>query len=989
MYLDGWHGLAVSAVLRAIAEDPPPPLKNKFDKIIHVDCSRWKSRRAVQMEIADQLKLSQRTMSIFARQDEEDDYSGVDEGSRLEIEAVGAEIHRVLQGRIWLMVFHNGSDSTVDVHHFGIPEPRWAAFGSKVLWTFRGRLRLNEQISDNVDKSHYHTEIGFSYEPDYLKLLAEEAREIASYTNKACITPEIATECCLYLLSLNSKGGSIVSYNWATHASNYWVCDGIIEGGQEDRAWNDSVTLSQEIKLEDYSFNTLPEFGKDLKTPQERWMFATNEAGEKKNVPQTSTSFFLANSIVSSYMFLHARKLRVLKLCRCSFSFSTPPFYFCNSLRFLGLDNCQNEEQIGEGKKGDGPTQNQAQIGEDEKQDSANMDFFQSLWVLDIQCTDWTLSANAVDKMSTNIREVNVRKGRIWGHQNLAWGRLRNLRNLRVTEPISSWETGHKDEFIGMVKLELLDLSGNQTIRVLPSLSGATGLKTLVLDFCVRLQQVGPEGFLPKSLESFSFDAGSDQKSEAKIFKICLAGCIHLRNIKLRGALPHLEELDLSRTRVRKLDLSEMVVQVPRLERVFLISCKQLRAIMWCNGHKKLKVLCIDTHGEEVRDPPGPDSSLYPCNHQHMIYNANAVTGDIRLIQSLFQHGMLRTESSYLNLNNKPASSSKAKVRSSGKADIGQYFYEHVAVGQTMNSGADMLLEGFATHDDIPWPMPLGLHVDIGDGIRLTDVENTSAIEAIHNYLVHHTHSLHVHDNASITTILPKSVFHAGTYSSGHAVFFKWCRIERCPELREVFVSDHDMLSYAFNWLETILVAHLLKAICIWSKGIHDRYFVRLQSIYLYSCPRLKFIKRISGLDFSLPCLEILHVVSCGDIRIMFPTYEKPSSEEVAAGVKHQGIMVFPKLKRIHLYELHSLQHICEIKMLAPSLENVMLRGCSGLRRLPAVGQDRHPIVNCEKDLWERLEWDGLDAGHHPSLYQLHHSANYREDKLPRGTVLR
>lgn len=43
IYFDGWKGLAASAVLRAIAEHPPPSLLKKFDKIVHVDCSRWKS----------------------------------------------------------------------------------------------------------------------------------------------------------------------------------------------------------------------------------------------------------------------------------------------------------------------------------------------------------------------------------------------------------------------------------------------------------------------------------------------------------------------------------------------------------------------------------------------------------------------------------------------------------------------------------------------------------------------------------------------------------------------------------------------------------------------------------------------------------------------------------------------------------------------------------------------------------------------------------
>jgi hypothetical protein len=88
--------------------------------------------------------------------------------------------------------------------------------------------------------------------------------------------------------------------------------------------------------------------------------------------------------------------------------------------------------------------------------------------------------------------EVHINNGRIW-HNNLAWRRLLNLHKLRVVEPTKPWETETRDEFMDMVNLELLDLSWNNTTQVLPSLSGATGLKTLILDGCVGLEHIGPQ----------------------------------------------------------------------------------------------------------------------------------------------------------------------------------------------------------------------------------------------------------------------------------------------------------------------------------------------------------------------------------------------------------------------------------------------------------------------------------------------------------------
>nr|CAB3481989.1 unnamed protein product [Digitaria exilis] len=61
--------------------------------------------------------------------------------------------------------------------------------------------------------------------------------------------------------------------------------------------------------------------------------------------------------------------------------------------------------------------------------------------------------------------------------------------------------------------------------------------------------------------------------------------------------------------------------------------------------------------------------------------------------------------------------------------------------------------------------------------------------------------------------------------------------------------------------------------------------------------------------------------------------------------------------------------------MLAPMLETIRIRGCPNLLRLPALrGRKagmKKPAVEVEKDVWDALEWDGVDAGHHPSLYEM------------------
>lgn len=106
-----------------------------------------------------------------------------------------------------------------------------------------------------------------------------------------------------------------------------------------------------------------------------------------------------------------------------------------------------------------------------------------------------------------------------------------------------------------MLKLEILDLSKNTMIQVLPSLCGASEPQNTILDDCVVLEQVGPQG-LPPSLESFSF--ASREGNKAKISSISLAGCSSLVNFTLRGPLQNLRGLDLSGTMIKMLDLRDV-----------------------------------------------------------------------------------------------------------------------------------------------------------------------------------------------------------------------------------------------------------------------------------------------------------------------------------------------------------------------------------------------------------------------------------------------
>ncbi|XP_066353315.1 uncharacterized protein [Miscanthus floridulus] len=952
IYFEGWLGLGASAVLRAIAEQPPPSLREKFDRIIHIDCSMWKSRRALQRVIADELKLTQQVVAIDA-QDEEDDFSGVDHGSRAEVRGVMAAITRYLVQYRSLVVFHNGSDGMVDLTSCGIPQPE--IFNTKVLWTFRGRLRLNAEIHRKVDNSDPFFYAMADHHSSWNAYLEEDAREIALHMQKLGlgVTPKIATECCLYLLSLNNQAKKMIDYNWATHASCYWVCDGIIGGGQDNQTWEVAHALQQHIRLEDYSSNAELMVSVDMLDLSSKQWISITESYFKEVPPEATTLFYGSKKSspqavsLPSDKFHKADQLRVLKLCGCTFSFSSPPFHCCHNLRFLGLDRCMDGLQHGEEEE------------EEEKTGERAVEIFQRLWVLDVCHTDWPLAfpLETEEQVSTNIREVHINNGSIW-RSNLAWRRLPNLHKLQVVKPTSPWET-----YQG----------------------------------------------LPSSLESFSLDAGRDHENEARISRISLAGYTILSDFILRGSLPNLEELDLSHTAIKILDLGA-VVEVKNLQRLFLMGCGQLRSISWPKTKMyKLRLLCIDTRarGGEVdnRKPTwSRDCSLmvYQQDEVKEYCHASIAVADMRFLQSLeflWTRETIRCDKWNLCLS----STSDDDGRGCHKEKMGS----HYSTGQL--AAALSLPKSLTYHDisneqisakiDISSSsssaqfLPLDLHMDIGEGISdVTDKSSKRARDAIRS-VMNSVQSLHVHDSSSITSVAPEHTFGTDIMNG-----LEWCCVERCLKLDTVFATNYYWECFAN--LEIFWAAHLLMARSVWSRprnrGLVYVYarqlsFTQLRAIHLHFCPRLRYVLPMASNNTLSIVLETLHIHCCGDLKQVF-LVEQEFLEKIEA-LHEKGMLEFSNLKSLYLYELPNLQQICEAKMFAPKLETIYIRGCWGLRRLPATDrrrrEDGRPVaVDCEKDWWDKLEWDGMESGHHPSLFQQSHSKYYKRRHL-RSTVLR
>ncbi|CAL5078717.1 unnamed protein product [Urochloa decumbens] len=425
-YFDGWDGLGASAVLRAIATATSPDVKRalavEFDQVIHIDCSMWESKRALQRKVAQQLKLRAEVMKMFDRQDEEDDFRGVAQGSRAELQEVVREMHQHIQklNHRFLVIFCNGSSEEIDLASLcGFPLSGYST--NKVLWTFQGRFRLKPRTKiDRAMKSTGATDAFISAREE-----DEDPQVLWSYL----VHQEASEE------------------------------DRDIIGAADDDVdslWRAVDALQREIQLDVDYHQYLPSH---LVRCAERKPYWTS--------PTYGVILIPTEAITNGYMFQHFDKLNVLKLSRCTFNFQSPPFLCCHSLRFLWLDHC---EDIGINTDGEGEEGDVSQC-------------FQRLWVLDVRYTDCShiLSEQMLDLM-TQLRELNVIGANDWDMGQLQ-GRLPNILKLRIKECNVNCSFSENDLFSEM-KMELLDFSGSYAYMMIINIchNYSSCLETVIID---------------------------------------------------------------------------------------------------------------------------------------------------------------------------------------------------------------------------------------------------------------------------------------------------------------------------------------------------------------------------------------------------------------------------------------------------------------------------------------------------------------------------
>jgi len=1088
MYFHGWGGWGASAVLKAVVKKlrspsrlPDTGTKRDMGKIIHVDASQWQSKRALQKVIAKELELPPQVLELFHQHDEKDDFDGVGQSDRAVIPYVKAVIMNELIARRFLVVLHNGSGSYIDLWEAGVPVI--GQLSRRVLWTSRGRFWHHAKdghglgwLLNDVESAKW-SDAAISVFPSAVNVediatfqvlrhaLYAEAKEVAKYTGlpEPDMSPKVVIECILYMAVSNND-----HISWESHASNYWVCDGIIQDGGRS-AWEIGDALQRNMIL-DFCSECAEVIRVALSGEQQRfinhWVSVTNQESTQVQVPSQATSFFWTAAtpstvdqnrtrVLEASMFEHSDRsssLRVIHLSHCTFSFSSPPFVSCSNLRFLLLDHCKDQDAHDRGgeEKEYHHRSNCSQQG--------NVACFRNVWVLELSYTDWywLLSKDMLGLM-VHLRELNVKGfgNRSMNHLYRCSGAGSNrcrLIKLRVVADDSNKALENDDVDDGT--------HGKRNQQVFPpvvassffpDLSSWHILKTVILDGCSNLEQIDCNA-LPLSLESFTLI--SSVTASSKIKRICFQGCAKLKSLLLRGLFDSLVELDMSGTAIRTLDLS--ATQAWGLKQLFLLGCEKLCLILWPKEKNReiyLEILCIDTttttyaawdrkegksNKQEATASDGSSISIgsssgMVCGMDRTIIDLDSYISIrdpmlFRSLESLRHEKWLHVEISSTGPGRKGTSQGINTSGGCGTAAVnvhkpGGSLYADVIIISTSNgsnSEADDanrdVFEALVMRTKWLWgcpPIPedsdwAHLYISIQDetqtelllqgGTATSTRQLVNRATTLPALVTMDARTLHLHDSLSITCLPGPAT--ADWYE------LEWCRLERCPNLEGVvFNAPQPDVDNIFRYLQTFWASQLPKARYVWDWSTTSLFlpgslsFEGLVFLHLDYCPRLVHVLPLYTSNSNGCCkLETLEIVCCGDLREVFPSDSKSQ--------QHEQTREFPRLKRIHLYELPKLQRICgHYKMLAPRLETMKVRGCWGLKRLPAAVRDEAELseeesseditplstvdLDCEKDWWDNLEWDGEEAGHHPSQYKPTYSSAYYKKNQLRASVLR
>ncbi|KAG2571861.1 hypothetical protein PVAP13_7KG122306 [Panicum virgatum] len=418
------------------------------------------------------------------------------------------------------------------------------------------------------------------------------------------------------------------------------------------------------------------------------------------------------------------------------------------------------------------------------------------------------------------------------------------------------------------------------------------------------------------------------------IKRLSLHGCSKLESVDIKE-VDALEELDLSATAIK--ELPDNIPNLPQLRRLLLRGVPSLRRFPWHKLQRLPDVFCLDQCPDgTVNHHCSPQVAQVRICDSRLFYSFNKSTRDLVQDGGLFK-------SFYVQVT----SSCKATTRKiQDEEEMVKTSKLHASLAAYADVNRRYLTDGvlMVSMDDVPPFRDTERHVEISEVERYPHGLK---------YLLEATKSISMADDTHVSCLNDLS----------HLNVLEECKLQRCHRMVHVFNNVY----YLGRSLKNAHVSHL-KSLTHF-KGVDYAYgFLALKHLRLEHCPRLEGVMPRGSV---LPSLVTLDILFCYNLKVIFYySRQRPSSFEL------------PCLRRIHLQELPLLKHLYDddAVLAAPAWEELHVRGCWSLRRLPHLDRrqgKKAVAVSGERAWWTKLRWDGRDDSHRGSY----------EPRLPRASA--
>ncbi|TVU14705.1 hypothetical protein EJB05_38191, partial [Eragrostis curvula] len=474
--------------------------------------------------------------------------------------------------------------------------------------------------------------------------------------------------------------------------------------------------------------------------------------------------------------------------------------------------------------------------------------------------------------------------------------------------------------FVQMKRLQSLKLIDNMNLLLIPELVSKASCE-LINQHNEGWNSIMEEGVKLEwhpALKSFTL-IGSPH---INIKRLSLYGCKKLELVDIKE-LDALEELNLSATAIKELPAD--IPNLPRLRRLLLVGVPSLRRFPWHEMRRLPDVFyldqCSDGNNTNLSQPQVTQVCISDSRFFYTFYSASRnIVRDGKLFKSFYVRvASCKARCRKVQDEEDMAFIKKLQVSvSAAYADVNRcYLTEGVSI---------------VPMDDVPPIRETERHVEI------------SAVERYPHGLKHLldvTKSISMMDDTHVDSL--------SDLLSGDLCELEECMLRRCHQMTCVF----QWAGYLHDTLTNACASHL-KSLTYFNTGGYN--FDALKHLRLEHCPRLEGVVPRGSV---LPSLVTLDVLFCYNLKAIF--YDRyrsnPSSYQL------------PRLRRMHLQELPLLKHlhVDDAIITAPAWEELHVRGCWSLRRLPRLNQQPGKMagvkVSGERAWWQNLRWDQEDGG--------------------------